>query len=50
LANASAVARPNPDAPPTITAFLPAISIWHPFRRLLSFGRVLFSKCGQTVK
>ena len=35
LANASAVALPNPDAPPTMTAFLPAISIWLPFQKVL---------------
>jgi hypothetical protein len=35
LASDSAVALPNPDAPPTTTAFLPAISIWLPFQKVL---------------
>ena len=35
LTNASAVALPNPDAPPTMTAFFPAISIWLPFQKVL---------------
>jgi hypothetical protein len=35
LASASAVAFPNPDAPPTMTAFFPAISIWLPFQKVL---------------
>ena len=32
---ASAVDLPKPEAPPTMMAFLPAISIWLPFQKVL---------------
>ena len=35
IAVVAAVALPNPDAPPTTTAFFPAISIWLPFQKVL---------------
>ena len=35
LASASAVAWPNPDAPPTTMAFFPEISIWLPFQKVV---------------